>query len=116
MLHQLQAYSCPCCGGNIGSAVPVASILNMLSRGHQFTILQALSEKIGAPKAKADLMSLMFGGRKDGGPEYADNVVAIEIARLRVKIERYGWTIASARPGRGNKAIYRLIPLEASAC
>lgn len=56
----------------------------------------------------------MYGDRSDGGPETADNIVSIQVLRLRTFLEQYGWTITSEGRGRGNKVFYRLIPLEAS--
>ena len=116
MLQSKQAYCCPACGGYIGDAAPVEFVSDKLPRGHQERIFGILSRRIGRQVSKDTLIDAMYSERADGGPVYADNIVSIEINKLRSQIEGFGWTIVSKGRGSGNKAVYRLIPLEAGAC
>lgn len=114
MLHKRETFTCPCCGGYIGEAAPVAFVAERLPVGHQARVFEAFSRRVGRPFTKESLIQTMYGDRSDGGPETADNIVSIQVLRLRTFLEQYGWTITSEGRGRGNKVFYRLIPLEAS--
>lgn len=116
MLHQRQSFTCPCCQGFIGEAAAMQFVSDRLSLGHQQTVFEMLSRHMGRPVSKDRLVTALYSDRPDGGPEFADNIVSIEILRLRKAIEAFGWTITSHGRGSGNRAVYRLIPLEAGAC
>lgn len=112
MLSRVQNFSCPCCGGHLGEAAPLEFIRDHIAIGHQKRIFDRLSSRVGREFAKESLIDAMYGDRSDGGPMHAENIVSIEVGRLRKTLERFGWSLISKGRGTGNKAFYRLTPTE----
>lgn len=111
MLHKRQAFCCPCCGGYIGEAAPIADVIARMT-GHKQSVVKALSQSRGMMSTRGRLIETMWSGAKE--PKDVISIFNVVIYRTKVSIELYGWTIAT--PGRGgDEAIYRLIPLEAGA-
>lgn len=115
MLNQRQAFICPCCGGFIGEAAAPVHVSKLLGNGYRRTLFEYMSRHVGEVVERDVLMAAIYGNRKDGGAMTAGEIVVNEMGRLRRAIEPYGWTIDGASPGRGRKAVYRLIPMEAGA-
>ncbi|OAP40377.1 hypothetical protein AU381_00165 [Sinorhizobium glycinis] len=115
VIPQVQSYTCPCCNGYIGEAAPIDMVLERVPRGQQKAILELFAKRIGRTVAKAALISSLFDARPDGGPDLADNLINVQVSRLRKVVERHGWSIVTTGGGRGSETFYRLIPTEAGA-
>lgn len=103
---------CPCCGHALSdravplSALPVASLTWQRRR-----IVDALISAYPRPLTIVSLIDAVYYSDPTGGPENAENTLRVQVSHLRKELERYGWTIPSVRPGRGNFQQYRLEPL-----
>jgi len=113
MLHHQQAFCCPTCGGFIGEAADLSSVAKMLGNGSRRSLFEYMSKHVGAVVEREELTFALYGNRRDGGAMNSSAIVTIELGRLRSRIEDFGWTIAGLGGGRGKKATYRLIPIEA---
>jgi hypothetical protein len=113
MLNQRQAFTCPCCGGYIGEAAAPEHVAEFLPHGQQRTIFDLLAKKVGRNVPRDSIMFALYGDRYDGGPDYSDNIISVQIGRLRKSVSKFGWdVVGSNRGGTGNKGSYRLIPRE----
>lgn len=112
MLQSRQQFTCACCGGFIGEASSIDFVRDNISPGHQRRIFDRLAARIGRDVSKDVLVDALYADRADGGPTHAENIVSIEITRLRRAIEPFGWSLISRGRGSGNKAHYRIIPTE----
>lgn len=54
----------------------------------------------------------LYRGAKE--PEYARVAVSVQMRNLRAILNKAGWTIPTSKPGRGNRSIYYLVPMEKS--
>lgn len=115
VIPQVQSYTCPCCHGYIGEAAPIDAVLERVSRGQQKAILEILAKRVGKTVAKDSVLSVLFDGRADGGPDNAAHVLAVQISYLRKFVGTYGWSILTTGGGRGASTFYRLVPTEAGA-
>jgi hypothetical protein len=107
---KVAAYWCPCCGGPLGQAAPIADVIASMN-GHARIVLARLAEKPGYPVERVALIAVMYGHHFSGGPVAAGNVAQSIISKLRRKLVRFGWTVSYARQnGRGNHGNYRLVP------
>jgi DNA-binding response OmpR family regulator len=114
MLHQRQAFTCPCCGGFIGEAASIDSVSERVT-GQQRIIIDLLGKQPGRAIPRDKILFALYGDRYDGGPDYSENIISVNISRLRKLLHGYGWDIVGTSRG-GAKSSYRLIPLEAGAC
>jgi hypothetical protein len=112
---RIQSYCCPSCGGFIGEASPIEKVREALTAPSQRLIFDALSRPVGRSVHRETLFSLIYGNRRDGGPDRGEHVLTVHVSQLRRKIEPFGWTITASRGGSGNLAQWRLIPTEVSA-
>lgn len=113
IVARVQSYACPSCGGYIGEAAPIAYVLDRSPSGQQRLILDLLARRIGKKVSRDAVISQLFEGRADGGPELADSVVSTQLSRLRKFVVTYGWTILTTGGGRGSPTFYSLVPTEA---
>jgi DNA-binding response OmpR family regulator len=111
MLHKRQAFTCPCCGGFVGEAVPIDDVLSVLT-GHKQSLVKALSSARGMKASRNSLMRILWNAFNE--PDTSTSTFHVVVSKSRKLIEPYGWTIVSVGRG-GDESIYRLIPLEADA-
>lgn len=110
---RVETFTCPCCGGFIGEAAPVEFVLGHgLSESHR-KIFSRLSTRLGAEVSSDTLIDTLYSDREDGGPIAARLVLSQLVHTLNKRIEAHGWIVTSRGRGRGNQAVYRLIPREA---
>ncbi|WP_105436387.1 winged helix-turn-helix domain-containing protein [Neorhizobium tomejilense] len=114
---RIQIFTCPCCGGFIGEAAPISTIVESMNSRVSRRLLERLGRKPGASVSRDAIIDYCYSDDPTGGPERADNVFRVMVCRLRKVIEPYGWTIQCVT-GRGPSsdgagALYRLIPTEA---
>lgn len=113
-LHtKIQSFMCPCCGGFIGEAAPIAQVRDYVTAPAQRLIFDMLSKSPGEPVMRDRIVSRMYSHRRDGGPDQSDNTLRSMVCQLRRKIEPFGWTITTSKGGSGYLAQWRLIPTEA---
>lgn len=110
---RLQRCTCPTCGGYLGEAAPLEAVRERISSGLTMTIYDVLSRSSGRLVSPDAILGAMYGGSADGGPLNANAVLHVTVSRLKKQIEPFGWTISSVGRGSGNRASYRLIPMEA---
>ena len=115
MLSRVQTFTCPCCGGHIGEAAPLSALVEAVSSPTRRAIVELLSARAGRPVMRDAILERVYGGRADGGPDTADKVIMTQVSRLRREIEPFGWTITHGKGGSGERAQWKLIPLEAGA-
>lgn len=111
---QTKQYVCPCCRGFIGEAAPIDKVTATLS-GFNKIILSELAKEVGRNVSRGEILQAMYGADRDGGPDYAQNVVSIYIHRLRKILPAYGWSIVSSQragANTGDGGLYRLTPAE----
>lgn len=103
---------CPCCGG-LTDATPKAEDLAHLQI--PIVLRTMLNTLIRSPNGVGgdEMIAEIYRGAHE--PEYARVAVSVQMRNLRKIINESGWTIPTSRPGRGNKSIYRLVPLERSS-
>jgi hypothetical protein len=112
MLHQRQAFTCPCCGGFIGEAAPIEDVIAALT-GHKQSLVKAIAKARGMRADRAALIEAMWRGARE--PTEAVSTFNVMIYRTRIAVEEFGWALLS--PGRGgDDGVYRLVPKEAGAC
>ncbi|GAA5543773.1 MULTISPECIES: helix-turn-helix domain-containing protein [unclassified Brucella] len=58
-----------------------------------------------------DLVDNVYAFDPNGGPDGAQNVVRVQISRLRKMLPPHGWTIPKQSCGRGNQGFYYLEPI-----
>lgn len=112
---RMQVCTCPTCGGSIGEAAPINAVRDAVTAPMRRIIFDTLSRSPGQPVMREVIVSRIYGGRSDGGPDDADHVVKATVSQLRRQIEPFGWTITHGRGGSGNLAQWRLIPTVAGA-
>lgn len=109
MLHKLQTFSCPCCGGFIGEAPPIDRLLECDLTRQQRIMVTMLSTNVGQWFSVITIERELWKG--DGtkrAPNTSAQSISAQVTKMRPAIERSGWSIQSDRRGH-----YRLIPLEA---
>lgn len=112
---RIQQCTCPTCGGYLGEAAPLSAVREQVGIGHQLTIFDSLSRRVGNMVTSEGLIDAMYSDRSDGGPDNATSVLTTTVSRLKDRVEGYGWTIVSFGRGKGNSASYKLVPLQAGA-
>ncbi|WP_309086411.1 helix-turn-helix domain-containing protein [Chelativorans sp.] len=102
---------CPCCGQPINAgrapiealdAAPLATVPR--------TIVNALAEAYPRSVPAEFLIERIYSGSHE--PENARTALNVQLSRLRDKLALYGWTIPRGPTGRGNRASYKLEPLQ----
>ena len=81
-----------------------------LSRG-QKNIVDALAASYPRRIYINDLVDNVYAFDPNGGPDGAQNVVRVQISRLRKLLPSFGWTIPMNNRGAGNHGYYRLQPV-----
>jgi DNA-binding response OmpR family regulator len=112
MLARVQKFSCPCCGSDIGEAASLDAVAEAVSSPTRNTILEMLARNIGRPVRRDTMIDRLYGDRPDGGPDAASSILMVQVSRLRREIEPFGWTVSNGKGGAGDRAQWRLIPLE----
>lgn len=84
-----------------------------LSRG-QKNIVDALTAIYPRRIYIDDLVDNVYAFDPNGGPDGAQNVVRVQISRLRKLLPSFGWTIPMNHRGAGNHGYYRLEPVAAN--
>ncbi|WP_320196245.1 hypothetical protein RMR10_004540 [Agrobacterium rosae] len=111
---QTTQYTCPCCKGFIGEAAPIEAVLERVSSGQQKLFLSCLAKRIGQQVSKETIMTRFYSDRRDGGPDNADAIIAVQLSNLRRLIGTFGWSIITTGGGHGTPTFYRLTPTEVS--
>lgn len=102
-------YKCPCCG-SLTDATPKAADLAHLQLPIVLrTMLNKLVRNHPNGVGGDEMIAELYRGSRE--PEYARVAVSVQMRNLRRIINDSGWTIPTSRPGRGNKSVYRLVPL-----
>lgn len=100
---------CPCCGAQT-SATPKAEDLAHLQIPIVLrTMLNKLVRSHPNGVGGDEMIAEIYRGAHE--PEFARVAVSVQMRNLRKIINESGWTIPTSRPGRGNKSVYRLVPL-----
>lgn len=114
VVARVQSYTCPCCGGFIGEAAPVQSIIDAEKLWVAKAILETLSKPVGKRVRRDALIEAIY--QLEDEPENPVNNFAVTLSRLRKRLSPFGWMIqregSAGSIGEGG-AVYRLIPLEA---
>lgn len=109
---RIEAYSCPCCGGLIGEAAPIQSVIDAEKSWVSKAILETLSKPVGRRVRRDTLIEAIY--QIEDEPENARVVFGVTLTRLRRRLEAFGWMIhreGSKGPQGGRGAIYRLMPI-----
>ena len=82
--------NCPCCGQTLPESINNIEIVlaGDLSPTHQI-IMRRLAKEPGHWVANADLLDAMYGNRPSGGPEYAQQVLRVQVHHLKKKLAPY---------------------------
>lgn len=99
----------------MGEAAPLEAVREKVRMGHALIILDKLSRRVGRLVSADDLLDAMYAGQADGGPDKANTVLHVTMSKLKQEIAAFGWTIISVGRGSGNRASYKLVPMEAGA-
>lgn len=113
---RIKSYCCPACGGFIGEAAPIQSVIDAEKSWVSKAILDALSKPIGKLKRRDALIEAIY--QFEDEPDGAVNSFSATLSRLRKRLKAFGWAIVmegSRGPSGERGACYRLIPAEASA-
>lgn len=96
---------CPACGQRVGTAAPPPLVVDADrcaasagERWHRFTptetrVLALLAEAHPNPVPRGRIIDALYGGRIDGGPNNASNVLSIIVRRLRLALAELGWPV-----------------------
>lgn len=107
-----EAFTCPCCGGQIGEAAPIEAVIEAESSWVCQAILKALSEPVGQRRRRQELVEAIYRDRRQ--PQHANNGFKVALSHLRKRVEAFGWMIerkGSKGPEDHTGAVYRLIPI-----
>lgn len=103
------AITCPCCGAPMN--VDLSSVKAMdhvkATPSHRI-IIRALVKAFPRGVPRDALISHMYSGTLNGGPDSAVQILRSQVCALRKHLSAYGWTIASNGGGIGNIGEYRL--------
>jgi hypothetical protein len=58
-----------------------------------------------------ELVDNVYAFDPNGGPDGAQNVVRVQISRLRKHLPSFGWTIPQTNGQQGQRGFYRLAPV-----
>lgn len=98
---------CPCCGGRLDMTIP-ASLLALPFTDAQRRVLEVFVNAFPGPVINERIMSKLWGGDPDGGPMYAENIVAVHLHRIRQLIRPHGFDVA--RAGFKTRVLRRVSP------
>lgn len=119
MLNRLpltEAHTCPCCGGPIGEAAPIAAVIDAEKSWVSKAILEVLSRPVGKRVRRDAIIEAIY--QLEDEPETAEQVFRTTMTGLRKRIEAFGWMIkreGSKGPQRSSGSLYRLIPIGGEA-
>ena len=103
--------ACPTCGHTIPGPVFVSGLRDLFLGKNEAAIIDALARSYPGGLQTPRLIYQVWANDINGGPENPRCVLAVTIGRLRKKLSKYGWTIAS--PGIGRRSgIYSLRKME----
>ncbi|MDP9809385.1 hypothetical protein J2W42_002233 [Rhizobium tibeticum] len=108
---RIQTYSCPCCGGLIGEAAPIQSIIDAERSWVAKAILETLAKPVGRRVRRDSLIEAIY--QLEDEPENSRNSFAVTLSLLRKRLSPFGWMIqreGSKGPMGERGACYRLIP------
>jgi DNA-binding response OmpR family regulator len=104
---------CPCCGLALpDTGAPTEYLLKTKLTKEQKKILKCLLDAYPSSVTRDDLIEHLWGRDRDGGPDRAWEIVYSYVFRLRLKLERIGWTVPRNSSGRSGTAFYRLVKLQ----
>ncbi|MBD9372793.1 winged helix-turn-helix domain-containing protein [Rhizobium sp. ARZ01] len=109
---RIETYSCPCCGGSIGEAAPIQSIIDAEKSWVSKAILETLSKPVGKRVRRDALIEAIY--QFEDEPDNAVMVFRVKLTRLRKHLGAFGWMIqreGSKGPQGGRGAVYRLLPI-----
>lgn len=109
---RVQTFSCPCCGGFIGEAAPIETVVEAEQSWVAKSILQTLSRPVGKRVRRDALIEAVY--QLEDEPENPARSFAVVLSRLRKRLEAFGWMIqreGSKGPAGERGAIYRLLPI-----
>jgi hypothetical protein len=109
---RIQSYCCASCGGFIGEAAPIETIIEAERSWVAKAILQTLSRPVGKRVRRDALIEAVY--QLEDEPENAVRSFAVVLSRLRKRLEGFGWMIqreGSKGPSGERGAIYRLLPI-----
>jgi DNA-binding response OmpR family regulator len=102
---------CPCCGQALNNRASLESLASAPLAKLEHRIIDAMVRAYPRSVTRAGLVDVLYFDDPDGGPDSAENIVAVMMVRLRKKLPPYGWTIPNCRSGSGNYGRYKLEPL-----
>lgn len=88
---------CPNCGFKHADDDFGASLVSMPMPNAERIILRRLIAAHGGCVRNDQLVSALYGDRRDGGPIYAKNNVEMHISKLREKLSNSEWEITNER-------------------
>lgn len=104
--------SCPCCGADMPSPVPLRALVFAPLTHSQRNVLEALISAHPRPSTKDALINAVWGLDPNGGPLDPLNVIAVHCHRINKAILPFGWRI-QGDPGAGSsggRRLYRVTP------
>ncbi len=100
---------CPTCNQPMpDEAISFKALLLIVPSGAKHMILKSLIDNFPDPVLTRNLVSVVYGHRRDGGPTSADNQIRISVFQLRQRLELTGWDISNSYSSGGNGG-YRLV-------
>lgn len=107
MSHLLPAerHWCPACGQRVDAGAPPPLVVDEArcaasagERWHRFTptetrVLAMLAEAHPKPVPRGRIIDALYGGRIDGGPNNADNLLSNIVWRIRIALAELGWPV-----------------------
>ena len=99
---------CPCCERPMNGELPATALKHVCFPHIQQRIVDALVEAWPRRLRMPALVEAAYFDDPNGGPDAAEDVIRVHLCHVRKKLPLYGWHIPMNRPGKGNRALYRL--------
>ncbi|MEX2739943.1 hypothetical protein AB3480_00590 [Rhizobium mongolense] len=113
---RIQSYCCPACGGFIGEAAPIQSVIDAERSWVSKAILEALAKPVGKRMRRDALIEMIY--QLEDEPENSVTSFNVSLHHLRRRLKGFGWMIlreGSKGPVGERGACYRLVPAEVGA-
>ncbi|NMG39826.1 hypothetical protein GRZ55_11280 [Chelativorans sp. ZYF759] len=107
------SFICPCCGSPIAKAAPIEALDAAALSPQERRVVVALAGIYPRSVERRALIDTLYFDDPNGGPECANNVLGMVLARLRKKLPSHGWTIPKNCAGAGSNNRYRLVAVSA---
>lgn len=106
MLQKAAIFSCPCCGKQDPTLSFSFEDIGELFSNSEQELWEALTQYPGKTISRERIIMHLWGHKDDGGPDTAENIVAVILNRMRKKLEGLPVDIENTH-GKGWRVVVR---------